>query len=208
MPALRAQGRVYGLTLVELLIASFIFSMVAVTVYASFHAGIAGLRRTEKAIASERRLRIVFERLNADLRNAFAFSDQESGFTGYPAGLKFFTLADFYRDEAMGREYSCVAYYLQAGCLMRACCRGKASLDCGSGSPAEEMADQIQAIRFSYGYRSTTAATLSFRDTWVSQGTEGGVKFLPVAVRVAIVAADTPSITYERTIYLPLAAYD
>ena len=59
-----------GFTLLELLVAVTIFSIVAVALYSSFYAGIRILRRTQEAIKLHQNLRLVTEELSLDLRNS------------------------------------------------------------------------------------------------------------------------------------------
>ena len=76
-------------TLVELLIALMIFSVVMVTIYSTFHNGIFGCRNIEEVMEIHQGARQVLERINLDLRNSFAYSATETKFAGAASEMSF-----------------------------------------------------------------------------------------------------------------------
>ncbi|MCX5715091.1 MAG: prepilin-type N-terminal cleavage/methylation domain-containing protein, partial [Candidatus Omnitrophica bacterium] len=61
-------------SLVELLIASAIFAVVMVSIYSAFRTGIFGYKNIRENIEIYQSARFILERINLDLRNAFAYS--------------------------------------------------------------------------------------------------------------------------------------
>ncbi len=112
-----------GFTLLELLIAVVIFSIVAVVLYSSFHTGIRILRRSESAMEFHQDLRLVTEELSLDLRNTLLASLYEEPietpveeeeeeravyyFIGEAKKFSFVTLK--------GRDICNVTYFLKGG---------------------------------------------------------------------------------------------
>ena len=60
----------FGFTLLELLLAVTIFSIIAVALYSSFHAGLRILRRAQDVMEFHQDLRLAMGELSLDLRNS------------------------------------------------------------------------------------------------------------------------------------------
>lgn len=69
------QFTVYGLTLIELLLAITIFSIVASVIYSSLRLGIVSWRRTEANLSRYQKIRYAINSLSEDLANAFMHKD-------------------------------------------------------------------------------------------------------------------------------------
>jgi type II secretion system protein J len=122
-----------GFTLLELLLAVTIFSIVAVALYASFNAGIRILRRSEEVMSYHQDLRIVMDELSLDLHNSllaeiysetekFETAGAEGGeeehvyfFTGERKTFSFVTLRDTYTEKGLERNICNVTYSLKGG---------------------------------------------------------------------------------------------
>lgn len=118
-----------GFTLLELLIAVTIFSITALALYSSFHAGMRILRRAQEVMKSHQDLRLAMNELSLDLRNSLlcpihkeekekpAVEEEEEEpvyfFFGEGKKFTFVTLRDVYVSAGRLKSQICnVTYYL------------------------------------------------------------------------------------------------
>lgn len=184
-------------TLVEILIASLIFTVVMVSIYAAFHSGIFGYRSIDENIDTYQAARTILERLNTDLRNSFAYSGENAKFTGAEKEMAFLTLVDSYAD------FASVSYKLEGNKLMRLCKKNQEALKENSEIKPKEMAGNLE-IRFEYGYLPDGQQEIKFNNCWPADLSETD-KPLPQAVRVNLTIKGKIEQNFERTIYLTLA---
>lgn len=184
-------------TLVEILIASLIFTVVMVSIYAAFHSGIFGYRSIDESIDTYQAARAILERLNTDLRNSFAYSDKNAKFTGAEKEMAFLALVDSYAD------FASVSYKLEGNKLMRLCKKNQEALKENSEIKPKEMAGNLE-IRFEYGYLPDGQQEIKFNNCWPADLSETD-KPLPQAVRVNLTIKGKIEQNFERTIYLTLA---
>lgn len=193
-----------GFTLLELLIASSIFLVIMTAVYSSFHAGIFGYKNIEEIIDMHQAARQILERINLDIRNSFAFSEGQTKFLGNKEGVSFLTIVDAYDGGRIIENYAFVAYQTEAAKLTRLCRKNKESLNDNSQIRPEEMALNLQAISFSYGYSVNGQEDIKWKDTW---GTAGDFpeeqKILPIAVKIKLALKNKAVYNFERTIFIP-----
>jgi len=190
-------------TLVELLIASSIFLVILVTIYSAFQTGVFGYRKIEDAISVYQSARLILERMNLDLRNSFAYSKDETRFTGGKTEMAFLALVDTFTQGAMYREYATISYKSLDFKLMRLCRKNKQSLDEKSPIQPEEMTQSLQELSFEYGFQDPADKSLKFKDTWGSKNdpaNEG--KQMPVAVKIKLTLKNKTTQDFQRTIYL------
>lgn len=191
---------VKALTLVELLIASSIFVVVIVTIYSAFHSGIFGYRNIEETLDVYQTARSILGRINLDLRNSFAYSEDETKFVGEKNKISFLTLVDTYRQDKIVQDYAFVSCKLgDDNKLVRLCRKNQEALKEDSEIQPEEMADNVEKLNFTYFYFDTADSKLKERDSWDDP------KNLPVAVKVSLTIKAKLEQKFERTIYLPKA---
>lgn len=189
-----------AVTLIELLIASSIFLVVMVTIYSAFHSGIFGYRRIDESLVMNQAARQALERVNLDLRNSFAFSKERANFTGSRSSIGFLTLADTFSKDTITRDFSFVSYSLDGKKLMRLCRNNTESFNQASRIEAEEIISDIEAVTFSYGYKSDSDEPIKFdREAWDDESK------MPQAVKIKLTLKNARAQDFERTIYLPLA---
>lgn len=106
-------------TFIELIIAVTIFSVIAVSVYSVFWAGLRTWRMTSPAIESNQKLRFFFDLISKDLKSSLGYypsdySDKEKvNFKGDAKRISFWALADVQgQDNAVRTEPARIAYYL------------------------------------------------------------------------------------------------
>jgi len=188
---------VRGFTLVELLIASAIFSVVIVTIYSAFRSGFVSYRNIEEATNIHQSARLILKQINSDLRNSFSYKNNDTGFLGEKEKLNFYTLSDNYREDEIIEDYASVSYELETDKLMRISRRNWDSQDSASKTSAEEMAFGIEKINFSYGFLDEDGKTLKFQEFWNDK-----TKF-PQVVKVELSIGNKVKYDFSRTIYLP-----
>jgi prepilin-type N-terminal cleavage/methylation domain-containing protein len=81
-----------GFTLIEILIVSAIFSVVAIAIYSTFASGMNIWRRVENVSLLERKINLRLEKMSCELRQSLNFAD--IGFEGSKEGLTFALLVD------------------------------------------------------------------------------------------------------------------
>jgi prepilin-type N-terminal cleavage/methylation domain-containing protein len=185
-----------GFTLAEMLIASAIFVTVMVTAYSAFHSGMFGYRDISGTIDSVMGGRKVMERLNTDLRNSFAYSGDETFFSGTKDGIDFLTISDSFNEAGIVEDFASVSYRLKDGLIMRLCRKGKESLNVNSKIPPQELAAEVRALTFSYGYIEEGGVALKWRDSWDQK------RMRPQAVRVALIVGKRTPLEFSRIIFL------
>lgn len=189
-----------GFTLIELLIASSITLVVMLTIYSAFHAGIFGYRNIKEAVNTYQDARQILERLNLDLRNSFAYSAEDTMFTGNKNEVNFLTLVDSFSKDKITQDYAFISYKLSGGKLTRLCRKNKDSRNDNTGIEPEEMGSGVEEINFNYGYSDSVGGAVKFdKELWDDKTK------LPLAVKVRLTLRNKAKQDFERTIYLPLA---
>ncbi len=196
-------------TLVEVLIASLIITVVMITVYTAFGSGIFGYRNIEDKITVYQTARSILEHLNQDVRNAIVFSSTQSMFEGSSDKVSFLSLVDSYKTDRLRGSYAAVSYYYEDNKLMRLCRKGSEALNIESDlTKPQEVGSELD-IRFEYGYLQINAASaqeiVAFKDSWGYETQEESQK-LPVALKVRLTVKGNPDEVFERTIYLPVVS--
>lgn len=98
-------------TFIELLIAITIFSIIAVSVYSVFNAGIRIWLRTNPIVEDNQAMRIYFNMASLDLKNAVTYTNTGTNFEGEPKRISFMALIDTADDKTpLHTELSRVVY--------------------------------------------------------------------------------------------------
>jgi len=185
-----------AVTFIELIIATSIFTVIAITIYSAFHSGITGYKNISGVIDLHQSAGSLLSRLNSELRNSFACAKDAPGFKGDKDRISFFALADVYTQGRIDREYAYISYAQSLDKLTRVCLRGKDSMMDPSGVKPEEFISNIESIRFSYGVYDREGLILNWLDSWQDK------KVLPDAVKVVLILKDKVPYNFERTIFL------
>ncbi|MFH0856107.1 MAG: type II secretion system protein GspJ [Candidatus Omnitrophota bacterium] len=177
-------------TLIELLISLCVFAIIMVTLYSAFNTGVTGLGRIEANATALESGYFTLERIGKDLRNSFAYSSDDSRFSGDNAGLSFLTL---------GPQFSFIKYSLSGKVLLRLARVNQDALQNASGTKPKILARNVKQIKFTYIYLDPDSKELKETDAW------NDTSALPVAVKVNLVLEGKRDAAFTRTIYLPLA---
>jgi prepilin-type N-terminal cleavage/methylation domain-containing protein len=195
--------RASSFTLIELLIASSILVILMVTVYSGFRTGIFSYRNIEETLDATQAARQILERLNSDLRNSFAYSDNETGFAGTGKEVAFLTLVDTFKDDLPTRDYAFISYRMEGDKLMRVCRKDKEALNTRSEISPQEMASGLE-ITFTYFKPSSTDSSLEEKDSWNVGNSQEEKQKLPAAVKVKLTLKGKNRQEFERKIFLSL----
>jgi type II secretion system protein J len=187
-----------GFTLIEVLIASAIFAVVMVALYAAFSSGVFGYRNIDERVQAYQEAGFVLGALDRDLRNSFAYSPADTKFSGSTSEIKFFSLVNDYQGDEIAHSYAFMDYYLDNGKLMRLCRRNQESLKPDSEVKADELCSGVKGISFTYIYLDNGARKEV--SAWDDP------QRLPVAVKAQISLQKKYAYDFERTIYFAKTA--
>jgi len=180
-------------SLVELLIAVSIFSIVSIAIYATFASGAGVLRRINNIDLVQQRILLKTERLSRELREQPACRKQL--FQGDKTKISFCANIDYF-------PYRLTYYFdRSANALKRVADRldkiidEKGNLDPALSSAPAIFLSKVKEVSFSYLYLDLTKKDYLWTDTWQQD-------YLPVAVKFII---SNEKQKYESTVYLPKA---
>ena len=185
---------IYGFTLMEVLLATAILSIIMMIVYGSFVQTRRVIGRTEAAVDGLRGIRAVFSRITNDVGMAFLSTANDNTFFvgtddyggGYPNDQIDFTSFSHIRrnSDALESDQMEVGYYLRkdfegASVLMK---REKNRIDVNPmyGGRTFELCEDIAGIDFRYLDEGT------WLDSWDSRVS----KKIPEAVEITIIVKD------------------
>jgi prepilin-type N-terminal cleavage/methylation domain-containing protein len=172
-------------TLIEVLIATSIIAIVAASLYSAFYTGILSYRKLDAEFETYQTARVILNRLEADLKNSFAYTEADPKFFGQKDFLEFFNVINIY---SSGKSYPAVCrvkYELEGRALKRSYFPGLRALASEAEPVSEELTSSIQGISFEY------ALGLDRPDNpylWQEAWSEEQIKKtpLPLAVKVKL----------------------
>lgn len=143
-------------TLVEILVATSIFSIVILSIYSAFHTGILSYRKIDSASAVYQAARVILNRMESDLKNSFAYAKDDAHFKATKEFLDFFTIVDSYDREGKVSTNLCrVKYELNAqGQLIRIISYGADALKEDLNVEGDELSSDIKEIILQYTYKT------------------------------------------------------
>lgn len=192
------EGR--GFTLIELLISLAIFSVIAVSLYSVFNTGLFSYRRIRESLSVYQTARKVFNRINLDLKNCFAFCDDEAKFQGKDNEIAFLTL--------VAGSFSSVSYRLEQDELLRLSKKDSESLKEDSLTQPRVIAKQIRELNFSYAFLTGDEKFYDWKDDWGEAEEEKNK--IPLAVKMKLILKEKlpkeiRDVEFEKTVFLSLA---
>jgi type II secretion system protein J len=208
-------SRKSGFTLIELLVAATIFSIVSLGIYSVFQTGISSYKTVDSSFEAYQTARVILGRVELDLKNALAYTDSDSKFSGAGQKLDFITSLDFYSRDLSRTSVARVKYEFSDGKLKRLCYFGSDAL---KEEPAEENAQKseysIQDIAFSYAYATGKLEPFyDWREDWPKENDAAQKETFPLSVKIKLTLAQKnaprrtqgQTIEFEKIVAMPLA---
>jgi len=203
-------------TLIELLIATVIFSLVILSLYSAFQVGLSSYRRLDYTCNTFQTARLLFNRLELDLKNALIYNSDNSMFRGSASGLDFISSIDSYDKDNINTDICRVRYDFNDTTLKRRCLYAMQALSDGFELAADELSNDVKRISFSYAFATGNPDTpYEWQEYWPKQGEEAQEAGLPLAVKIklSLIEKDINKnesgvIDFSRIIPLPLGGMD
>jgi len=198
-----------GFTLTEVLIAVAIFSLIGLTLYSAFQTGFTSYSRINNSLDVYQKARIVLSRMELDLKNAFAYSKDDSWFQGGENGLDFMSVVDSFRDGKPLANICKVRYEFSGKKLNRSISSGIDALKDGADKQITLALDNVTGFQLEYIYATKDPnAPYAFVVIWPDKDDQK--PNLPAAVKIklsliekALKSKEKPGIVeFNKTVYL------
>lgn len=211
--------KIRSFTLIELLIAASIFSIIILSIYSAFQTGFLSYRKVDSAFELYQTARLTLNRMELDLKNSFAYGDAEgSRFSGNNENfLEFFSVVDSY-EEGEPRTDICrieYKYELKDKKLIRTNYKGLDVLKTDIQQEGAEVASNIEKVTFEYACPTEKEGKPSFdwQDSWPVKKDEKDLTqqaTLPLAVKITLSLIENAKqeekpIEFTKVISLPLS---
>ncbi|MBI3601490.1 MAG: prepilin-type N-terminal cleavage/methylation domain-containing protein [Candidatus Omnitrophica bacterium] len=171
-------GKIFsaGFTFIELLVALTIFSIIAVSVYAVFHAGVKMWFKTNILTDDTQTKRVFFNTISRDLKNAISYTKGGVNFQGAPQRISFMTTMEVAgQDAPLHWELAKVVYVFDkdSQSVKRLVATKQEGLD-EAKARSEEFFQNIKEkdFGFTYCYKdpySVGEVTYQWQDAWHEQ---------------------------------------
>ncbi len=176
-------------TLVELLISISILAIIMLSLYSAFNTGVLGLRQVEEGALVSESGYLILSRIDRDLRNSFAYYNDDVKFVGKKDALSFLSLTP---------DFSFISYSLNGNKLLRLIRTNKEAIKADSKTNPRVLAKNVKQIEFTYLAFDPNTKKLKETDSWTDNTA------LPVAVRITLTLEKKEASPFVRTIYLPV----
>ena len=187
-------------TLIELLIATAIISVVLLSLYSAFQTGMRTYKMMDSSFNIYQTARVLFNRMEVDLKNSFAYRDDNSEFKGGAQSLEFFSDIERFKD---GKSYPAICrikYELDGKKLNRSLWEGLEAAKEVDVKP-EELSQEIEKISFQYAHATKDPdKPIEWLDSWPKGDDAEQVKVLPLAVKVDL---SIGTVQFTKLIALP-----
>lgn len=193
-----------GFTFIELLIALTIFSIIAASIYYTLNAGIKVWQRGNILIRENQRMRIFFDAMSKDMRNAVPFSGIPSQWT--ENSVTFHTIIDTFSSEPPHRKLVRRIYYFddKKGELKRARVIQKEGFD-EKYVDEEVLLDNLEDVGFEYAYES--GEEYEWKDEWEFGDEDEGEDIIPRGVKIRVELKgkdDEKAEIFEKIVLIPI----
>ncbi|MCX5658005.1 MAG: prepilin-type N-terminal cleavage/methylation domain-containing protein [Candidatus Omnitrophica bacterium] len=179
-------------TLLEILIAASLFSLVLLSIYSAFRIGILSYQKIDSASTVYRRARILFNRLESDLKNTFSYTKDDTRFKGTVSTLEFFSVVDFFEEGKRYPDVCRIKYAAQENGLQRVLFRGANALKEEAEALSVEALFPVDAVSFQYAV-SSPGADLAYEwiDVWPKEGSPKNILPLALKVKLRVIEKDS-----------------
>lgn len=175
--------KIHGLTLIELLIATAIFSIIILSIYSAFQIGILSYHKIDSAFEVYQMARLVLNRIALDLRNTFIYAQDNSRFEGDETNMVFFSGLDSFSEGKMFLDLCRIKYSLAEEKLKRSSYKGLNALN--AKDPDGESFYEVKNISFQYAYATDKPdKPYDWQTAWPKD--ESQKNALPQAVKIKL----------------------
>lgn len=203
---------VRSFTLIELLIAISIFSVIILSVYSAFNTGVLSYYRMDSAFNVYQTARTILNRMELDLKNTFVYSQDiskgGSKFGGTNQSLDFYTIVDTYENGQVSTNIYHIEYKFSEPTLTRIFHKGQDVLKSDSTGVTQDLSSDVKEIYFEYGTGDTNNPWQK-NEPWPKDDAQK-IK-LPLAVKIELVLIERDKrgneigdVKFNKTIYLAL----
>lgn len=183
-------------TFIELLIATLIFSVVVVSIYSVFQAGLLTYSKLDSSYDIYQSARASLNKIESDLKNAFAYigTDNKSDFLGSNESLEFFTALDYYKDGELNTDICRIEYGWNESnkILTRNCYIGLSAISATGEAESENLVPGAIKVKFEYARKDGESCV--WQEYWPAQDNPALAaqqeKSLPLAVRITVSFAE------------------
>lgn len=175
-----------GFTLIEVLVALTIFSLIALGLYSAFRTGVMSSQRMDEMFEQAQSVRALATRMEIDLTNAFAYLSDDTRFKGNGRDLE--CIAAVPRFNAGGSvtfEVCRISYAVNPGGLVRRFSQGPEAFT--PAPDAEETVQTYRSVEVNFRYACPTTdpqAPYEWIDAWPKEGDPLTQARLPLAIRI------------------------
>lgn len=205
-----------GFTLVELLIAISISSVIFLSLYSAFHTGVLGFNKIDSAFEAYQTARIIFSRIESDLKASFSYPDKSSPnnsrFKGAKDSLEFFSIVNTFKEAEIFPYFSKIKYEFINGELKRSLYGGAQARKAEPEAVIEKLSSNVKAISFQYASETLgVEESYEWLDSWPQAANSVQLKSLPLAVKINLSLAEKDrkdneigTVEFNKTVPLPL----
>lgn len=172
-------------TLIEVLITSAITGIIILSVFSAFNTGFLAYKRVDSAFDIYQQARIIFSKLETDLRNSFAYSKDASCFKGSAQSMDFFNISDIYGQDKQHSELCYIKYQFDGSILRRSVYAGIAALGDYADDEEQKFSNTVSSIDLEYAcINEDDEKSITWQDSWPQ--TEEQIRQLPRAVKIKL----------------------
>jgi len=189
-------------TFIELLIAFTIFSIIASSIYYTLHSGMKFYSKGNSLIKNNQQLRIFFDTLTADLRNAVDYHPYiEAEWSNN--SITFSSIINIFNKGSFNRELVKLSYFLEQGKLVRRCATSREGLQ-QEKAKGQPLLEEVKSLNFEYCYQAEGLGGWQWIDQWQSGEND---PLMPKGIRVKLTLkqqGQQSSESFIKTVFIPL----
>lgn len=184
-----------GFTILELLIAVAIFSIVAVSIYSSFNIGVHAWRKAQDSYQIRQQARHALETLSRDLRCAVNFTG--IAFEGLSDSVSFVRAKDGIHKLTCSFEKASGSLYYVLVPYRQILSHGDATKEEAAGPV---LASGLSDVKFQYAYKD--ADGILWKDEWRKED-----DIVPMGVRISLFypsGKEEQAVEFSETVFIPV----
>lgn len=189
-------------TFIELLIAFTIFSVIASSIYYTLHSGMKFYSKGNSLIEDNQQLRIFFDTLTTDLRNAVDYHPYIEAEWNNNA-ITFSSIINIFNKGSFNRELVKLSYFLEQGELIRKCATLHEGLQ-QEKAKGQLLLEEVKSLNFQYCYQAQDSDGWQWIDQWQLGEND---PLMPKGIKVKLTLnrqGQEASASFVKTVFIPL----